>query len=39
MPFIKSLVFKRFTLYFRLVAIILLLSEVIPTCSYCIEKS
>ena len=38
MFFIRSLVFKRLTYYFKLVAIILLLSKIIPTYFYCVEK-
>ena len=38
MPFIRSLVFKRTAYYFKLVAVIFLLSKIIPTYSYCIEK-
>ena len=38
MPFIKSLTFKRFTYYFKLVAIILLLNKIIPTYSCYTEK-
>ena len=38
MPFIRSLVFKRTAYYFKLVAVILLLSKIIPTYSYYIEK-
>ena len=38
MPPIKSLVFKYFTYYFKLVAIILLLSKIMPTYSCYIEK-
>ena len=38
MPFIKSLVFKRLTYYFKLVAVILLLSKIMPTCSRYAEK-
>ena len=37
-PFIRSLVFKRITYYFKLVAIILLLSKIIPTYFYYMEK-
>ena len=38
MPFIRSLAFKYAAYYFKLVAVILLLGEIMPTCSYCIEK-
>ena len=38
MPFIKSLVFKRFTYYFKLIAIILLLGKIMPTYLHYIEK-
>ena len=38
MPFIRSLVFKRTACYFKLVAIILLLSKIMPTYSYYAEK-
>ena len=38
MSFIKSSVFKRLAYYFKLVAIILSLSEIIPTCSHYAEK-
>ena len=38
MPFVRSLVFKYTAYYFKLVAIILLLSEIMPTYSCCIEK-
>ena len=38
MPFIRSLVFKRTAYYFKLVAVILLLDEIMPTCSRYIEK-
>ena len=38
MPFVKSLVSKRTACYFKLVAVILLLSEIMPTCSYYTEK-
>ena len=38
MPFIRSLVFKRTTRRFKLVAVILLLSKIMPTYSYCVEK-
>ena len=37
-PPIKSLVFKRLARCFKLVAVILLLSEIMPTYSYYIEK-
>ena len=38
MPFIKSLVFKRLAHCFKLVAIIFLLSKIMPTYLYCAEK-
>ena len=38
MPPIRSLASKYSAYYFKLVAIILSLSEIIPTCSYYIEK-
>ena len=38
MPPIRSLASKYSAYYSKLVAIILFLSEIIPTCSYCIEK-
>ena len=38
MPFIRSLASKRAAYYFKLVAVILLLSEIIPTYSCCVEK-
>ena len=38
MPPIRSLVFKRTAYYFKLVAVILLLNKIMPTCSRCIEK-
>ena len=38
MLFIRSLVSKRLIYCFKLVAIILLLSKIIPTCSRCAEK-
>jgi hypothetical protein len=38
MPFIKSLVFKCFTYYSKLVAVILLFNEIMPAYSYCIKK-
>ena len=38
MPFIRSLAFKRTTYYFKLVVMILLLSEIMLTCFYCAEK-
>ena len=38
MPFIRSSVFKRTTYCFKLVAVILLLSKIIPTYSYYMEK-
>ena len=38
MPPIRSSAFKCTAYYFKLVAVILLLGEIIPTCSYYIEK-
>ena len=38
MPLIRFLVSKRLVYYFKLVAIILLLGEIMPTCSRCTEK-
>ena len=38
MPFIRSLAFKRFAYYLKLVAVILLLSKIMPTCLRCTEK-
>ena len=38
MPSVRSLASKRTTYYFKLVAIILLLSEIMPTYSYYAEK-
>ena len=38
MPFIRSLVSKYATYYFKLVAVILLLDKIIPTYSCCMEK-
>ena len=38
MPLIRSSVSKRLTCCFKLVAVILSLSKVMPTCSRCIEK-
>ena len=38
MPSIRSLISKRLTYYFKLVAIILLLSKIMPTYSRCVEK-
>ena len=38
MPLIRSLVFKRTAYYFKLVAVILLLSKIIPTYSCYVEK-
>ena len=38
MPFIKSLVFKCTTYYFKLVAVIFLLGKIMPTYFYYIEK-
>ena len=38
MPPVKSLVSKCLIYYFKLVAVILFLSKIIPTCSQCTEK-
>ena len=38
MPLIRSLVFKRTARHFKLVAVILLLSKIMPTYSCCAEK-
>ena len=38
MPFIRSLASKRTTYYFKLMAVILLLGEIMPTYSCYIEK-
>ena len=38
MPPIKSSVSEHSIYYFKLVALILLLSEIMPTCSCCAEK-
>ena len=38
MPSIRSLVFKRAAYYFKLVAVILLLGKIMPTCSCYMEK-
>ena len=38
MPFIRSLVFKYSTYYFKLVAIILSFNKIILSCSCCVEK-
>ena len=38
MPFIRSLASKRLTYYFKLVAVILSLSKIIPTYSHYAEK-
>ena len=38
MPFIRSLASKRLAYYFKLVAVILLLSKIIPTYFRCAEK-
>ena len=38
MPFIRSLVFKRTARYFKLVAMIFLLSKIMPTYSCYMEK-
>ena len=37
-PLVRSLAFKRTARCFKLVAVILLLSKIIPTYSYCMEK-
>ena len=37
-PFIRSLAFKRLAYYFKLVAVILSLGEILPTYSYYMEK-
>ena len=38
MPFIRSLAFKRTAYYFKLVAIILSLNEIMPTYFYYMKK-
>ena len=38
MPPIRSLISKYFAYYSKLVAVILLLSKIMPTCSYYIER-
>ena len=38
MPFVKSLAFKRTACCFKLVAVIFLLGEIMPTYSCCMEK-
>jgi hypothetical protein len=38
MPFIRFLVFKHLAYHFKLVAVIFLLSEIMPTYSRCAEK-
>ena len=38
MPFIRSLISKRTAYYFKLIAVILLLSKIMPTYSYYMEK-
>ena len=38
MPFVRSSASKRTACYFKLVAVILLLSKIMPTYSCCIEK-
>ena len=38
MPFVRSLASKRFAYYFKLIAVILLLSKIIPACLHCGEK-
>jgi hypothetical protein len=38
MPFVRSLIFKHLAYRSKLVAVILLLSEIMPFYSYCTEK-
>ena len=38
MSFVRSLAFKRTAYRFKLVAVILLLNKIIPTCFYCVLK-
>jgi hypothetical protein len=38
MPLVRSLVFKHLAYYFKLIAVILLLSEIMPTYSCYMEK-
>ena len=38
MPFVRSSALKRTAYRFKLVAVILLLSEIMPTYSHCVEK-
>jgi hypothetical protein len=38
MPPIKSLIFKRLAHHSKLIAVILLLSKIMPTYSCCVEK-
>ena len=38
MPFIRSLVFKRLAYHFKLIAVILLLSKIMPSCLHYMEK-
>ena len=38
MPLTRSLASKRLAYYFKLVAVILLLDEIMPAYSYCVEK-
>jgi hypothetical protein len=38
MPLIRSLVFKHLAYHFKLVVVILLFSEIMPTYSYYMEK-
>ena len=38
MPPVRSLASKYTAYYSKLVTVILLLSKIIPTCSYCVEK-
>jgi hypothetical protein len=38
MPPIRSLIFKHLAHYFKLIAVILLLSKIMPSCSHYIEK-
>ena len=38
MPLVRSLVFKRTAYYFKLIAIILSLNKIMPTCSHYTKK-
>jgi hypothetical protein len=38
MPFIRSLASKYLACHFKLVAVIFLLGEIMPSCSCCAEK-